>query len=674
MTISLEGGFLARRRGERGEGEVGRITERVNRFDDEMQRDAESFPEVEDEELKKIRGEAKELVEKTRKALGLKIKEWATRNSIVKMAAVAGTSVGIHAALLSHPMEDGEMKRKWEEEGAVIRLQSQEEQEMVQQKITEREARIDHAALASYKTVMSQKIERGEPVTFTDLYFSLEEKNGVLPEDVAEARQGAQKMIDVFSADVGDELSEGEIKDIVQEMYGEKDNYDAGQASVTEYFKAYNQGKKPKRNCVTIDRAEQIVFEGIVTRLPKEEGKKFSIGEMTVKQHKIATLTWRDGSEERLFPLEPDQPERTVQPEAGIAKVDASFLKIAAVAEKPLRVSAGKGEVPPSPDIEAKTNEPFSSGYTVDGPLIASDFVRAEVIRKGIQIENKKDQEEEWPIDLDGLEGAKQLKQEVGPDGALPIWKLKQPSPEAIKEFNAIATNVRSIELGEMKEWSPQQMRDILDETPYDRIAFTSGISESLRPVLGVKHLSVPGEPSPVYLFRSVTFSPGPESGYPFAELSEQDAERVLNAFPRAEVRFSTPFTFNMLSVNDETFRAMKRAHVRKFYFDGVPSVIPNAAVPNAPQGMPEGAVWKEMSEFASPVELSTVAYLNAVMDHPEYWRYKNIEPSFDGVGIVLADPRVVAYLQDRHPEQETEHQKYVLDGVSATLKNHQQR
>lgn len=684
--MSLERGFLARRREGRGEGEVGRVTERVNQIDDAIERDLEAFPASRDPELRQIRDDAQKLAEKTRGSVGSTLKQWAKKNTMIKMAVA---SAGIHAAVLTPQFAEmmsgarEAFERAWAEEGAVIRPQSEEEREAIDRKIAEREARIDKGALSSYKAEISEKLQQGEPVTFEELYFSLEEKNGVAPEDVAEAREGAQKMIDEFSKEVGDELSEGEIKDIVKEMYGDKENYDWGQASVTEYFKAYNEGRPPKRNCVTANRAEQIVFEGVIARLPEKERQKFTVGEMAVKQHKIATLTWQDGSEERLFPLEPGQEERTVKPEAGVVKVSATFLKEAAVAEKPVRISAGKGEVLPSPDVDVKTNEPFSSGYATDGPLVGSDFVRAEVEHEEIQIKNRKDDVMEVEIESNGVDEVRDLRVGLPYDPAhrFQAWKMTQRTPEAFKEyqhaekgFEGADPNLVTLEFGEMAGWTYEEMRQLLDGSPYKKVSFASGISDPIRQIFGINRPNPDGGPEPQFFFDEVLVSPSPETNRIFGGLTGQEVSRVLAAFPKAEITIPAGITLGLLSLDQDVFAALKQARVKGFYFEAVPDISPGGGA----QAISGQGAWEELDRFASPVQLPSTIYISNVIDHPEYWKYENIVPRFDlysaDLAMMMGDPRVASYLSNRHPDQETRHQKTILDQVSAKMRERLER
>lgn len=668
MTSYFEKGVLARRREERGEGEVGRVRERVNAFDDRMITDLESFPDSDQPELQSIHQEAVALTEKTRGQVSSKLKEWAKKNTLIKMAVA---SVGIHGAIALHHFEDPSFQKKWEEPGAVVHLQSKEEQEKVAQRVKERKARINPEAVSSYKAEMSDKLERGEPVTFEDLYFSLEEKNGVLPEDVAEGREGAWKMIEALSANVGNELLEGEIMDIVRGMYGSKDNYDAGQASVTEYFKAYNEGRPPKRNCVTIDRAEQIVFEGIIARLPEQERQKFSVGEMTVKQHKIATLTWRDGSEDRLFPLEPDQPTRTAQPEAGVGKVDAMFLKTSAVADAPIHISAGKGDVPPSPDIDAVTDEPFSSGYVVDGPLIASDFMRAEVERRGIEIENRKGDVMEVEIGLEEnpVEQVKSLRAGLPYDPAhrFEAWRMAQRTPEAFQEYlhptkgtEVVDPKFVTLEFKDMTGWTYDEMRMLLDQSPYSYLSFSAGISDDIRPLFGVNRPTPSGGPEPQFSFEKVTFSPRPGSALPFGELTGKEVERVLNAFPKSEIVLDN--ALGTIDLMLPAFNALKQARVTDIYFENIPMVHDPEG--DSVGGIPQAQIWKEMNEFTSPIHIRALNYFKAMSEHPEYWEYRNIVPDLASEELpVLASLRQAA--RTAHP---TPHQAEILSAMDAQI------
>ena len=86
MTSYFEKGVLARRREERGEGEVVRVTDRVKELRMNFSRDLEAFSQGEVAELQVIRQEAVALVEKVKTALTEKISEWSTKNQVVAKA------------------------------------------------------------------------------------------------------------------------------------------------------------------------------------------------------------------------------------------------------------------------------------------------------------------------------------------------------------------------------------------------------------------------------------------------------------------------------------------------------------------------------------------------------------------------------------------------------------
>lgn len=273
------------------------------------------------------------------------------------------------------------------------------------------------------------------------MYFDLERLNGKDPKDVERAEKKAEELIDEFSTMVGDTLEDDEIRTIVKKMYGSKSNYEWHQASVTDYFLT------GKRNCDSIDRAEHIVFEGVIARLTENERKKYALGEQTIKQHMVATLTELSGLK-RTFLLEPDAGFMKAD-DPGTGYVSADFLKRTTVSNEIAVVHAIGGEVAPSPEIDAVTDQPIPRGYVTVGNLKGSNFVMQQAARENIlpmlspkaelpmELELKDGattSEEARSIARSELEAIKKLG--VDWDPKFPFSRLRTPSPETVAEVN----------------------------------------------------------------------------------------------------------------------------------------------------------------------------------------------------------------------------------------------
>lgn len=331
----------------------------------------------------------------------------------------------------------------WFKKNTVIHPQSDEQKTEVRTKIHEREKHVDKKAVTEYEKKTSEQLERGEHVSFKRMYFDLERLHGVPAEEVVEAERKVDSMILKYANEVGTSLEKQEIKHIVEEMYGAEKNYDWSQASVTEYFRT------GKRNCDSIDRAEQIVFEGVIERLPESERSKFELGETAEKQHVIATLMDRRSARPVTYLLEPGI--KTLEgdkPEVGTVRVDAAFLKKSTVSSEIKAVSAvaGKpGEILPSPDIDVVTDQPIPHGYLITGALKGAEFNYEQAQKEKIEVEPYRDIAQN-PMQIEFLNemaGAEQADKLV--DGVLeysnkifePVRintdEIQQPSGDIIK-------------------------------------------------------------------------------------------------------------------------------------------------------------------------------------------------------------------------------------------------
>ncbi len=273
----------------------------------------------------------------------------------------------------------------WEREHMVLDPQSAEQKAAVATRVSDRESRIDRAALAAYKAETEKKLEAGEGPSFKRMQFDLERHNGVPAGEVAAAENKADALIAKYAAEVGDDLDEDELRRISTELYGPDKAYDWGQASVTRYF---NNGD---RNCVAVARSQGIVFEGVLAKIPADKRKHWRLTTQLVKQHEIAGLEHVDdaGNRDALYLLEGKATRKWVgaENEPGTATLPMEAVMKALVSAAPVEVkAAGKpGEVKASADIAVVTDEPAKLNVKIDGPLKASDFVVREAAREGVE-------------------------------------------------------------------------------------------------------------------------------------------------------------------------------------------------------------------------------------------------------------------------------------------------
>lgn len=354
--------------------------------------------------LKKIDEQESGLREEAKKTLLSKIRDWASKNKFAATLLVAGA---IHSPVIARSsgfIEKIEQAlqtvKDWERHGAFVMPQSAEEAKKATEKIYERGARVDQDKRTAYVEELRAKMESGEEVKLNETYLKLEEVNGVNPEKVKIAEQNKQAMIEKFTKQMGDDLTEDFIKSIVNEMFGSSDNYEWGQGSVTEYF---NTGK---RNCLSIARAEQMIFEALIERLPEEKRSKYEIGNAFEKQHEIAILKVLnpDGSIDKTYFLQP--PVNTLVGKAdrpGSPTVSLKAMQSAIVAKKPVTISsnAKPGEIASSPDIITIGNQPVSTNIDIQGDLKGSDYIERIVKEREIEIQWKEPSTTDQVMDLE---------------------------------------------------------------------------------------------------------------------------------------------------------------------------------------------------------------------------------------------------------------------------------
>jgi hypothetical protein len=311
------------------------------------------------------------------------------KNRLFKAALVAA---GLHTPLspagqrvLKDAIERVQSKTEWEKPGMEIRPQNQAERDAVVAKMYENGARSDAKARDETKDWLSSRLDQGQEVPLDEMYFKLAKTAGEDPERIKEAGERKDQLVERLAARMGGEMSETFIRSVVDEMYGSDANYDWGQASVTEYFMT------GKRNCAAIARAEQMVFESLLAKLPPEKRKLYQLGLAMEKQHEIATLVFLndDGSVNRTIYLQP--PTRIVQgarDEAGVPNISMETVKRAMVSKAPIAVRAPEKpgeEVDDSPDIDIITVDPVQLNLKVEGKLRGSDYVVRVAEERGIK-------------------------------------------------------------------------------------------------------------------------------------------------------------------------------------------------------------------------------------------------------------------------------------------------
>lgn len=290
----------------------------------------------------------------------------------------------------------------------ILRPQSFEDMLKVTNETAERKSRVNKKALQSFKEDVRDKLDKGEAISFVDLYLEMEKQNGVDSELVEEAKRIANEKIESTFLKSKGKLDREFLVDFVQEMYGSADNYVWGQGTVTKYFKTQ------KRNCVAIAKAQMIVLEGIINKLSVEERQNYELGINKIDQHEVATLTVKNksgGSE--TFLLEGEVKTLRDQIEnAGSKTVTLDQIKKSMVAEKPVVLKAKKGrkgEVKSGPEISVLTDQPVDDGIRIEGKLRGSDYALEQAEKQGKKPEVRQTvkQESSWEISETQLEEKK---------------------------------------------------------------------------------------------------------------------------------------------------------------------------------------------------------------------------------------------------------------------------
>jgi hypothetical protein len=369
--------------------------EALNRFVASFDLDPAEYGQILEEtsaELNKLDKKEKQVIHEAQTSVLETVRAWANKHRMAATLLVAGALhspiIAKSTGLVESVQNILQTVKEWEKPGSFIRPQTDTERQSVINKIHERGERVNQEAKQAYQKEQKEKLERGEDVKLNNTYLKLEELNGEDPEKVKIAEQKKQEMIDMFAKRMGDDFNEEFIKSVVNEMFGVDANYEWGQGSATEYFIT------GKRNCVSIARAEQMVFEALIDRLPEANRNKYQLGTAFEKQHEIAILKVlkSDGTISRTYFLQP--PVDTLFGTAdrpGSPTVDLATMQRAMTSEKPAKISSNTktGDIPPSPDIDVLTNQPVSLNIDIQGELRGSDYIQQIVEEREIEIQWK---------------------------------------------------------------------------------------------------------------------------------------------------------------------------------------------------------------------------------------------------------------------------------------------
>ncbi len=332
-------------------------------------------------------------------------------------------------------------------DGHVMTPQSEADRQNVGRLVADRESRINQSDLAGYKQKTREKLSRGEDVSFEDIEFDLEEKNGVPHEQVESARKKAHEKMDKWRPEFVDGVNVEKLDEFVKEMYGPRENYSWGQGIVSTYF---NTGI---RNCHTVAKGQLIVLDNLMHSMSPEAREKIVLGTQYVEAHEYATLTilGPDKKPQKTYLLEPGIREVAQDlGEAGTATVSLGQLKRAIVAEQPVIVDAKKGDVEKGPKVDFTVNQAVDDNIVINGPLKPSDFVLREMGEKSPEHIEKKADLGEQIIDPSVIQvtfeepkaemtvaQAISLRESVQKTGGdLYAEKDQLLTPEAVKELN----------------------------------------------------------------------------------------------------------------------------------------------------------------------------------------------------------------------------------------------
>ena len=362
-----------------------------------------------------------------------------------------------------------------EKPDTVLRPQSYEDMLAKSAHAAERKDRIVPERLETYKAEIRDQLDSGKNITLRDLYLTMEEKNGVEPDRVERAKKKAEELSDAYAERFGGDIDRPKLVQFVTEMFGDPSNHVWGQGSVTEYLET------GKHNCVAIAKAEAIVLEGVIDRLPPEAQAKYQLGINKLKRHEIATISVTGAEGFTTYMLEGDVPELHNEIEGvGTKTIALNVLKQGIVAEKPLVFAAKSGNVEKSPKLITVGDQPVDDGVEVTGPLSGDAYMVQQAARQGVKPEVVKVPDNindaiEFEV-LSGEQGAEILKEATerlermskygGGTTLLELFKLEHPLPEdvrAAEPSEGLLPSFDRIEAGAVKWWNAEAIDALLD-------------------------------------------------------------------------------------------------------------------------------------------------------------------------------------------------------------------
>ncbi|MFZ6015724.1 MAG: hypothetical protein ACOYUZ_05215 [Patescibacteria group bacterium] len=446
---------------------VARILENSNLLPEEVK----DLTEEAIEKLEELDKRETALKEETNKSIFTDVMAWAGKHRFAAALLIAGAVhspvIARNSGFIERIEQAMKTAKDWERPGAFIRPQSDAERRAVIDKIHERGERVDQDKRTAYIDELRNKMESGENIKLNETYLKLEEVNGVDPERVKLAEQKKREMISRFASKMGDDFTEDFIRYVVSEMFGSNINYDWGQASAAEYFIT------GKRNCVAIARAEQMVFEALIDRLPAEKHSKYQLGNAFEKQHEIAILKVLnpDGSIDKTYFLQPPvNILRSTAERPGSPTVDLKTLQKALVAGSSVEISshAKPGEIPPSPDIDYTANQPVPTNIKIQGNLRGSDYNERIVEEREIQIQWKEPSTKDEILDLEIIDNNDLQKARQKIEDAYGFIEANEPKCEAPDKCPSEETIDRAIPFTaidlsfvDWKNLTPEQKHEI---------------------------------------------------------------------------------------------------------------------------------------------------------------------------------------------------------------------
>ncbi|MBI4138990.1 hypothetical protein HY479_02455 [Candidatus Uhrbacteria bacterium] len=429
--------------------------------------DAAPFKAEAEKAQEEFAQEAAGAKQQTRSEIAGTVGKWMKESPLLKTVLI---SAALHVPFSPYGKElmDSLKDHGAEVPETVLRPQGYDNMLETADRKAKREERVDADVVSSYKKDMRERMEKGEPVSFEELYLDLERLNGVSPERVERAKQEAHGRIERYSREMGEEIDPDELRSFVGEMYGVDSNYDWGQASVAEYFES------GKRNCVAIAKAEAIVLEGVIRNLPPEARQRYEIGINKMKQHEVAALTIRskDGSSFQTFMLEGGVATLEGARETeGTKTVSLDLLKQGIVSEKPIAVQAKAGEIQKSPDLLVVTDQPVDDGIDVQGDLRGSEYVVQQAELQGVKPEIVQQPAKE-PMEVEILDEGPQgpevvatLERDTNLTYILDARRLVNPTPEAVKALvpRLKQENSFEVQLPDLTGWPEESVQELFE-------------------------------------------------------------------------------------------------------------------------------------------------------------------------------------------------------------------